>query len=357
MIDRVNKLRTSFGKSLDALLISSSYNIGYLSGFFGFSKIEREGYMFVTREHVYFFASGLNSEAVSEHIEAFPNTSLVQISARNPLTRKAILDIVKKEKIKRIGFEKNNLTYKEYESLAELVATEDLVENLRAIKTQEEINAIENVCKIGDKVFDFVLGKIKLGITEKKLAFEIELFIRRQDAELSFPSIVAFGANSSIPHHVTGDQKLEANSLVLFDFGVRINNFCSDMTRVVFLGKATSKQKLIYKTVLESQQRAVEKITINCRARDIDKIARDYIVKKGFPTIPHSLGHGIGLEVHELPRLSPRSKNKLKPGMVFSLEPGIYIPGSGGVRIEDLVVLEKNGPRFLTKASKKLIEI
>jgi Xaa-Pro aminopeptidase len=225
------------------------------------------------------------------------------------------------------------------------------------------------------------LKKIKKGITEKELAYELEYLIKQKGADISFPPIVAFGANSSIPHHQTSDKRLKANSIVLLDFGAKLGSYCSDMTRTIFFGKANNKFKKMYKTVLDAQKKAIEKLShlgggrlarrslgeagmdsseVNSRgikASVIDKIARDYIIKQGFPTIPHSLGHGIGIEVHEPPRLSPTSKVGLKPGMVFSIEPGIYMPGFGGIRIEDLVVLENKDPRLLTHSPKELIEI
>lgn len=251
--------------------------------------------------------------------------------------------------------------------------------NLRVIKKPKEIQAIERACQLGDKTFKYILKKIKPGITEKQLAFEIEFFIKKNGADISFPPIVAFGANSSIPHHKTSNKQLATRELVLLDFGVKLNNYCSDMTRVVFFAKANPKQKKIYQIVLEAQECALEYLSRRktprgwpasqrgepnglprggeIKAKEVDKVARDYIINAGFPTIPHGLGHGVGLEVHEPPRLSPKSKDILKPGMVFSIEPGIYLPGKFGVRLEDLVVLEKSGPRLLTNSSKELLVI
>lgn len=365
----IQTLQKKLGEAkLDCLLISSAYNIAYLTGFFGFSKIEREGYILVTNKHTYFFASGLNSEAVSEHIDTPPvgGVSLVEISPHTPLTKKALLTIIKKEKLKRLAFEKHHLTFAEYERLrndlsVSLIPTEHMVEELRMVKTADEIASIEKACELGDKAFDYVLSKIKEGITEKDLAYDIEHFIRKANAEISFPPIVAFGPHASIPHHVTNDKGLMMNDkFVLLDFGVKIDNYCSDMTRTVFFGKASKEQKRMYQTVLNAQQEAlayIQNTKYKILTSKADKAARNYITSKGFPTIPHSLGHGIGLEVHEPPRLSIKSTDELKPNMVFSIEPGIYLPGIGGIRIEDLVVLEEKGPRLLTKAPRNIIEI
>jgi len=237
------------------------------------------------------------------------------------------------------------------------------------VKSPAEILAIEKACRLGDKTFDYVLGKIKEGVSEKGLAFEIQFFIKKQGADISFPPIVAFGKNSAFPHHVpTHNSKLLThNSIILLDFGVRLNNYCSDMTRTVFFGSANAEYRKIYQTVLDAQNKAIDFLNSlfivhnsknkTVKASKVDKIARKYITSQGYPTIPHSLGHGIGLEVHESPRLSPKSKDILKPNMVFTIEPGIYLPGFGGVRIEDVVTIEKSGPRLITKCPKQMVQI
>jgi len=240
---------------------------------------------------------------------------------------------------------------------------------LRVKKEEEEIAAIQKACKLGDSAFEYVLGKIKPGMSEQEVAFELEMFIKKHGAELSFRTIIASGKNSSVPHHQTSNQKLMSNTILLLDFGVKIDNYCSDMTRTIFLGKANPDQKKMYEAVRVAQEKAIEylkqchfvpqdeKVTQATIAKDVDKIARGYILSQGYLSIPHSLGHGTGLEVHEEPRLSPKSKTVLQSGMVFSIEPGIYVPDFGGVRIEDLVTLRKDGVTFLTNAPKQLIEL
>ena len=238
-------------------------------------------------------------------------------------------------------------------------------DSLRIIKTNNEIKKIKKACRLGDKTFDYILKKIKFGVTEKEIAFEIEFFIKKSGGDISFRPIVAFGENSAVPHHQATNNKLTNNQIVLLDFGVKLNNYCSDMSRTIFFGSAEEEFKKMYDAVLQAQDLAIQqfsKKTIKqlekgIKASEIDKIARDHITSKGYKTIPHSVGHGIGIEVHEAPHLSPNSKDILKEGMVFSIEPGIYIPGFGGVRIEDLVVLEKTGVRLITRSSRKLIDI
>ncbi len=353
--NRVKKLKEQIAKDkLDAVLVSSVSNIEYLTGYSNFSKDEREAYIFVGKFFGYIITDGRYSEAIRIQV---PHLKLFERGHQ-----KKTSDLFKKhqKEIKNLGIEEDNLTVSEHKELKKHFKNIQHFDagSLRSIKTQEEISKIEKACKIGDLAFDYILEKIKTGITEKEIAKELENFIKNKGAVISFPSIVAFGKNSSVPHHQTGDKRLTIDDkLILLDFGVKIDGYCSDMTRTVFFGKPTEKQREIYETVLEAQKRAVDFVNKQIKngkiikAKDVDKIARDYIKSVGFPDIPHSLGHGIGLEVHEHPNLSPKSKDILKEGMVFSIEPGIYIQGEGGVRIEDLFVLEKGVLRKLTHAS------
>jgi Xaa-Pro aminopeptidase len=228
---------------------------------------------------------------------------------------------------------------------------------LKLIKTPDEISKIEKACKLGDKTFDYILKKIHLGITEKEVAQEIDSFMEKNGGKPSFPTIVAFGKNSANIHNVPTNNRLAENQIILLDLGVNLNGYCSDMTRTIFSGKPTSKQKEMYETVLLAQQKAINILVSTRKASEVDMAARDFIVSKGYPTIPHSVGHGIGTEVHELPHIFPKSKDILEEGMVFSIEPGIYLLGFGGIRIEDLVVLTKNGLKILTHSPKDIIDI
>ncbi len=274
-------------------------------------------------------------------------------------------NLTKKHKIKKLGFEGNSISFLEHKKLSKYFNNiyHLSISKLRSVKTSDEISKVEKACKLGDKTFEYVVKKIKKGVSEKELAFEIEFFIKKQGADISFPPIVAFGKNSSVPHHLPTNNQLTNNQIVLLDFGIKLNNYCSDMTRTVFFGSANAEFKKMYQTVLEAQKKAIQQLNnltmkqLAIKASEIDKIARDYITSKGFPTIPHSLGHGIGLEVHESPHLSPLSKDILKENMVFSIEPGAYVPGFGGMRIEDLVVLTRSGPKLLTNSPRQLIEL
>lgn len=235
---------------------------------------------------------------------------------------------------------------------------------MRGIKTQQEVLKIKKACQLGDKVYFQILKNLKTGVSERGLRLEIERLVRKNGASLSFRPIVAFGKNTSEPHHVATHIKLRKNhGFVLLDLGAKVNGYCSDMSRTVFFGKANTKQKRIYKTVLEAQKKAVQQLNnlamkqLVIKASEIDKVSRDYIIKKRFPSIPHTLGHGIGKKVHEAFRLGPKSKTILKNGMVFTIEPGIYIKGYGGVRIEDVFYLNKGKLTQLTKSPKNLIEL
>lgn len=367
-------------QNLDAILVSSLPNITYLTGYSGFSSEEREAFLLIAKNKQYIITDGRYSEAVHAQMKNF---ELIERASAFPF-EKILKKLSQKHKIKRLGIEEDNLTVSEHKLLSSCF--NDLnhfnIASLRVVKDKNEVQSIEKACELGDKTFKYILKKIKPGVSEKELAFEIELFIKKHGADISFPPIVAFSKNSSIPHHQVSSQKLEVSSkqaqFVLLDFGVKLNNYCSDMTRTVFFVKASAEQRKMYQTVLEAQEKAIDFLASSfsllasdrktVSASKIDNIARRHITSQGFPSIPHSLGHGVGLEVHEAPRLSPKSqpkagqplaeKDELKPGMVFSLEPGIYVPNFGGVRIEDLVVLEKSGsPRLLTKSKRKLIEL
>lgn len=364
MEDRLKKLRKLFLEhDLDAILVSSIPNIVHLTNYSGFSTHEREAYLLLTKAHNFIFTDGRYTEAVLKHI---PHFILKEITDESPFSA-LLKKLITEQSIQNIGFEDHDISVKEFISLKKIhkKLLPLSLRDLRMIKSQDEIQHIKKACGIGDKAFTYIIKRIKLGITEKQLAFELEIFIKKQGPDLAFPSIVAFDANSVVPHHQTSDQRLTANSFVLLDFGVRFENYCSDMTRTVFFGKPNEKQKKMHQTVLEAQKKAIEYLNNELRiknqekngvkAAEVDKAAREHIVSQKYPSIPHSLGHGIGIEVHEAPSLSPRSKHILKNGMVFSIEPGIYIPGFGGVRIEDLFTTQNGKLTQLTKSPNTLV--
>lgn len=355
---RISRIKVLLQKErLDAVLISSVPYITYLIEYSGFSTEEREAFLVITKDKNLIITDGRYREVVQKKL---PHFKLLERNSKQTIDYhlKNLSQI-----ISDLGFEGDTITYKEYSLFSNYFKTlKDIdIKEIRAIKDLHEIRAIKKACAIGDKAFQYILNELKLGITEKEVGYKLEVFIKSKGADLSFKTIVAFGKNSSMPHYITANQKLKANMIVLFDFGVRYKNYCSDMTRTVFFGKADKKFKKIYNTVHKAQTEAIDFIKTakrkDCTAQSIDKKAREFIIKNGFSTIPHSLGHGIGLEVHEYPYISPTSNTLLQKGMVFSIEPGIYIPNFGGVRIEDLVSITNNKLEILTHSPRKLIEI
>ena len=239
----------------------------------------------------------------------------------------------------------------------------DLVGTLRIEKSAEEIQAISKACALGDAAFLAIRSQLQNGISEKKVSEELEIFIKRHGATISFPPVIAFGENASKPHHVATARKLKPHDVILLDFGIKIDSYCSDMTRTLINDAPTAEQTFAYEIVLASQQKAItfikEQLSKKQKiiAKQVDAIARNFIIAKEYPNMPHSLGHGIGLLVHEPPRLTLLSQEELANCMVFSLEPGIYLPGKFGIRIEDLFAIQNNSLIQLTKAASELMTI
>lgn len=249
-----------------------------------------------------------------------------------------------------MGFEGSNIKFAEYKRLkhkltVKLVPTKNIIENLRMIKSPEEIENIKKAVSLTKKAFTFIKKQLKPGKTEKQISWQMEKFFKENGADqLAFPIIAASGANSSIPHYQTGNRKLKKNDIVLIDAGCKINGYYSDMTRTFFIGKLKPEWKKIYKIVKSAQQKALSYVKARhlhrIKSNQLDKVARDYIKSKGFgKKFIHNLGHGLGLDIHEKPYISPKSKQTLRSGMAFTIEPGIYLPGKFGIRIEDTVVL------------------
>lgn len=362
MQNRIQKVRQILkDEGLDGLLISSSLNIAYLTGFTGFDFYERGGYAFLTANKLYLFANSLYAEEAKHEAKRAEVIALTRDQKLIP----SLQDIIAQEKIKVVGFEEN-LTYSEFKVFKKLKGVklklaDEIVEEVRVVKDTSELESLKKACKLTDDCFTYILSKIKLGITEKELAWEMEQFIKENGGELAFPTIVAFGDNSATPHHKTNNDVLRANNIILLDFGAKVDGFCADMTRTVFFGKAPEKFRKMYEAVLESQLKAINyKLLTNAKTltpHHIDQVARDYIVQQGYPPIPHSVGHGVGMEVHELPHISPGFKDTLEPNTLFTIEPGVYVPGFGGVRIEDTFCF--NGSKIipLTTSPKELIEL
>jgi Xaa-Pro aminopeptidase len=263
---------------------------------------------------------------------------------------------------KILSFEEGHLTWELHRQLSKklkklsppvrLRPLKELVENMREIKGRSELKKMESSSDLMAKILEEVIFGLEPGRTEKEIAWEIKGLAREADAEgMAFPPIVASGPNSALPHAVPTDRKIRAKEPIIFDVGVKIDGYCCDMTRTIFLGTPGPKFKKIYRTVREAQLSALPEIRPGVESTHPDSIARDIIKDAGYGDyFGHSLGHGVGLATHEGPRLGPERPMKLEKGMVVTVEPGIYLPGKGGVRLEEMVVIEGAGPRILTKA-------
>jgi len=344
---------------LDCFLITSFQNIFYLTKYEGFSKDEREAIILITKTNNYL----LTDKRYLNELQILKDFELVEISPTNSLS-KTLTKISNENHLKSAGFETNNLTFNENKKFKKIFKNfkplENTIEKLREIKTKEEIEKIKKACNLSDLGFSFILEHIKENITEQELATKFEIFLKEKHADVSFKPIIAFGKNSAVPHHLNSKIKLKKGNIVLIDIGAKTQGYSSDMTRTVIFGSPPLKFKRMYQTVLDAQRVAVEAIyksNLKIKASDVDKTARQYIIDKGFEPIPHSLGHGIGIQVHEKPSLSPKSKSILKSGMVFSIEPGIYLNGYGGVRIEDLYLLTDKKLEKITHSTSGIISL
>jgi len=349
---KLDKLREGFqGCDIDGILITSDYNRRYISNFTGTA-----GVVLISEDKALFITDFRYVEQASKQAEGF---TIVQ---HKGLIHEEIASQVKQLGIKKLGFEQDYVTYSSFQTYqkeiqAQLVPVTNLIENLRLIKTESEIKILKEAADIADAAFKHILDYIKPGLTELEVSNELEFFMRKCGAtSSSFNTIVASGTRSALPHGVASDKVIEKGDFVTLDYGALYKGYVSDITRTVAVGQPSEKLKEIYNIVLESQLLSIEKIKPGMTGIEADAIARDYITSHGYGEyFGHSLGHGIGLEVHEGPALSVRSDIVLKPGMVVTVEPGIYVPGLGGVRIEDDTLITDNSNETITHSTKDLI--
>lgn len=332
---------------IDSLLLSSPYNISFLTGY-----QSRDSFLLLSgKEKTYLTDSRYAAEA-QKRLRSFT------VRETKGGLAATLLELTRAFKLKKMGFEERHTNYAAYKYLKNIfknkVALKGIsswVEELRRLKTPEELREIKKAVRITVSAFEYIKKFIEPGKKELEIAGEVERFIRYNGASAaSFEIIVAAGENSSFPHHMTSARAIRRNEPVLIDMGVEQNGFKSDLTRVFFSGKINTPGKEIYGIVREAQGRAIEKIKPGISVGEIDAAARHYITERGYgKNFLHSLGHGIGLEVHEAPVISGKNKEILKPGMVFTVEPGIYISGVFGIRIEDMVAVTGNGVEILSK--------
>jgi Xaa-Pro aminopeptidase len=353
---RLKQLRkTMVQKQLEAIIISKPENQFYLSGFTGGA-----GLLFISHEKAIIVT---DFRYVEQARSEAPDFEIYELFTGNSSPFSMVADLVKEQNISNLVLESHHMTIKNFRELklqlneVRIIEISDLIEEMRIVKDRSEIEKIEKAQQITDKTFSHILPYIKPGVKELDIACEIEYYMKKNHAKgPAFDTIVVSGIRSSLPHGLPSDKKLALGDFITLDFGAYYDFYCSDMTRTVFIGKPTEKQKRIYNIVLEAQKKAIHKIKPGLLGKNIDEAARTYIEQNGFGRcFGHSLGHGVGIEIHEFPRLSPKGEGELLPGMVVTVEPGIYIQNYGGVRIEDLVVITTEGCRNLTQSPKDII--
>jgi len=354
---RLQKLRASIGKKgIDALLISQPENLLYISGFAGSS-----GWLLISEQNAIL---ATDFRYVEQAKEESPYFQILQIKRE---FRDWLPGLVSDLGLHNLGFEANFISYEGYHKLSEaiksrqvsldLVPTIGIIDQLRSIKEPEELEHITKAVALTDAIFERAKLIIHPGITEKETAWEIEKFLRQQGSEgIPFEIILASGPNSALPHARPTEKIIGSGEPVLIDMGAKIKGYCSDFSRTLVFGKADKSLHEIYNIVLEAQTTAIERVESGMDASQADRLARSVVEQAGYgDAFGHGLGHGVGLAVHEFPSLGPSSSDSLADGMVFTIEPGIYLTGQGGVRIEDMVVLENGKARVLSKSKRDLL--
>lgn len=336
---------------LQGMIVSNPINIKYLT------NIEAEGILLVTRKENLFITDGRYIEDVHNTLTLFDE--IVVYDARG-LTKDDYENFFMF--CENVGFEENYVTYAKYKEYIRkykincLVETENMIEKQRMVKDDEEIENIRRACKVADDCFDHIVNYIRPGMTEKQIAREIDYFYYKHSEGLSFDTIVASGENSSKPHAVPTDRRIQENDVITIDMGCKINGYCSDMTRTIFVGKVPDEVKPVYDLVLKNQEQVLQDMKDNANTKQISKMVDNDFRLNNYDLI-HALGHGVGLDIHEGPVLSINSESVLRENMVVTDEPGIYVAGQFGVRIEDTVLITKGGCEPLTKSPKRYIVV
>ena len=345
-----SRLKNLFGKfaeyGIDALFVSSWPNVTYLSGFKG-----TESWIFVSPKGLYFITDSRYSEQAKDEARGFK----VILRDKKGVSE-IVADLARAARAKKVGFEAESLTFSFYKTLekhvgdAKLKSTAGLVESLRLFKDAAEIDLLQKSADIAVKGLHYVRQTVRPGMTEIEVQGRLEFYTKSIGSEKpAFDLIIAAGARASMPHCQSNHTPIKNNDSVLVDMGTVYGGYYSDLTRPIFLGKIPPLHKKIYDIVWEAQRAGIRKAGPGVPASEVDEACRSYIRKKGYADFfGHGTGHGVGLEIHEAPGVSGRSKTILKPGMVITVEPGIYLPGKLGVRIEDMVLITENGHRVMT---------
>ena len=352
MKNRIKNLRTKVKeKNLDAFLVTDLTNIRYLTGFTGSNAL-----LVLTHKNIVLITDVRYQEQVKKETRKckiiISDHGLFESLYKNNILTKA----------QTVGFEGSNLIFNTAQKMKILfkpikfIPFNDFIENISLQKDESEISATIKAIEISDKVFSDMLGIVKPGMTELDISAEISYKIKKHGAEEeSFKTIVASGINSSMPHAQPTNKRLKNDESLLMDFGATVRGYRSDMTRTIYFGNVSQKFIEIYNIVLNAQTIAIEHVKSGISCSDLDGVARDYIAHSGYGDFfKHSLGHGVGLRIHENPRMSAISKDVLKENMIITIEPGIYLPNKYGIRIEDNILVQKNGYKNLTKSPKEL---
>jgi Xaa-Pro aminopeptidase len=354
-VSRVTGLRSQMGaRDLDAALISEITNVRYLTGFTGSSGqaiVTGSANVFVTDSR---YTIQAREQCVGWDVRTFAS----------PVKGTDFLrDTVKDLGVTRLAFESDYVTHKLWQDWTralegvELVPSSELVDKLRAVKEPEEIQAIRRACELTDACFEYIRPKIQPNVVETDLALEIDFYFRRQGAENAFPTIAVSGERSARPHGSPGEKRIEVGDFVMLDFGAKLGGYCADITRTVVVGEASDRHRRIYDAVLKAQLAAIEALAPGRSGQEVDNVARQVLAEHDLDTyFGHGLGHSLGLAVHDpVVRLGQTSECILEAGNVLTVEPGVYIEGFGGCRIEDDVVVREEGPEVLTKSPKELL--
>ena len=337
--------------SLDGLLVTSLENVRYLSGFTG-----TDAALILTQDQNHLLTDSRYTAQARFEAQGFEIVEYVKKA-------QGVADTVQAWPIDRLGFEAQHVVYAFHSDLAarlgriQLVPLDEEIRSVRITKDASEIDTIRKAITIAERAFLTTLDLIRPGITEREVAQQIEFEMRRLGADSpAFETIVASGPRASLPHGRASEKRLKKGDLIVIDFGARLNGYHSDETCTVSLGNPRPEQKRVYSIVREALDRGISGIRPGVALREIDRLARQHIEKKGYGSrFGHGLGHGVGLSVHEEPRISFDSPGVAETGMVFTVEPGVYIPESGGVRIEDMVLVKREGCEVLTQIDKKLM--
>ena len=347
MNKRIELLRKYMQENnLDGIIVTDGKNMRYFSGFTG-----GEGYLLVTESEKYLVTDFRYTEQALNQTSGFKVCDSADFDLKSET-----------KSLSSVGFENISISFNGYvnltKSIKKLVPLGFALLDIRAVKDSDEIQKIKMAEHIGDMAFEHILDFIKAGVSERDIALEIEFFMRRNGAEaLSFSTIAAAGANGSMPHAEPDTKTVQNGEFVVLDFGCVYEGYCSDMTRTVCVGKATDEMKSVYNTALEAQLTSIDMLKDGVLPCDVHNNAQKIIDKKYSGCFGHSLGHGVGLDIHERPNLSPKNSVPLKCGNVVTVEPGIYIKDFCGVRIEDLVLINGKNVENFTTSTKKLIEI